>query len=105
MLFQFFGALFTVPIVVGLGPGLFLRRQPLCEDAVGLPGAVGGSLKGSQATTLPVNFFGQVSPSPAVMALVILGLVRIHRVIRPVGNFSIFLVPLLIIKCIAFGHR
>ena len=88
-----------------MDPGFVGRRQPLREDAIGLPGAVGGSLKGGQATTLPVNFFGQVSPSPAVMALVILGLVRIHRVIRPVGNFSIFLVPLLIIKCIAFGHR
>ena len=105
MLFQFFGALFTVPIVVGLGPGLFLRGQTLCEDAVGLPGAINSPLKGGQATTLPVNFFSRASPSPAVMALVILGLVRIHRVIRPVGNFSIFLVPLLIIKCIAFGHR
>ena len=105
MLFQFFGALFTVLIVFLLDPGFVILGQPLCEDAVGLPGAVGGSLKGSQATTLPVNFFSRASPSPAVMALVILGLVRIHRVIRPVGNFSIFLVPLLIIKCIAFGHR
>ena len=96
--------MFVIAILL-LDLGFVGRRQPLCEDAVGLPGAVGGSLKGSQATTLPVNFFSRASPSPAVMALVILGLVRIHRVIRPVGNFSIFLVPLLSIKCIAFGHR